>query len=277
MVVVTRFLSLSTIFFVFIFGGFLWSAPASKLEDDHWLGVDEESEERVEHVEWDNFLASYVEAGKDGINRVGYSSVTEKDRGILYGYIERLSGVRVTGLNRSEQMAYWINLYNALTVKEILEAYPVKSIKDISGGFFNFGPWDKKVVKVEGRELSLNGIEHNILRPIWQDNRIHYAVNCASLSCPNLALRSYESFRLEEMLDFAARSYVNHERGVREDEGGGLVVSSIYTWYRDDFGGSKQGVLLHLRKYADEDLEGKLGPDAVIVGDEYDWGLNEWR
>ena len=98
-----------------------------------------------------------------------------------------MSDLTITDYNKKEQLAYWINLYNSLTIKVVLEHYPVKSIKEIKlSGIFKPGPWKKELVIIEGKKLSLDNIEHDILRPIWKDNRVHYAVNCASIGCPNL-------------------------------------------------------------------------------------------
>ena len=134
---------------------------------------------------WDRLLQHYVRPGRDGINRLAYDTVTASDREALDGYINALAEVPVRALSQTEQLPFWVNLYNALTVRVVLEHYPVDSIRDIaiSPGFFAQGPWGKKLITVEGVALSLDDIEHRILRPIWRDPRIHYAVNCASVSC----------------------------------------------------------------------------------------------
>ena len=175
-------------------------------------------------------------------------------------------------------MAYWINLYNALTVDTVLNHYPVGSIRDISisPGLFNRGPWDRKLVTVEGQALSLNDIEHRILRPIWHDPRIHYAVNCASLGCPNLANTAYDGSHLDAMLDAAARAYVNNPRGAAVHDGK-LTVSSIYRWYEADFGSTDAGVIAHLKRYAEPPLAAALNGISAIADDHYDWRLNDAR
>src|SRR5258708_8232131 len=118
----------------------------------------------------------------------------------------------------------------------VMVHYPVRSILDIdiSPGLFARGPWDNSLIQVEGEALTLNYIEQRILRPIWNDPRIHYAVNCASVSCPNLQNRAFTGATVERMLDSAARAYINNRRGARI-EGGQLIVSSIYDWYQEDF------------------------------------------
>src|SRR6185436_17606316 len=139
----------------------------------------------------------------------------------LDAYLERLQAVKVMQFSRPEQRAYWANLYNATTVQVILEHYPVESITkiNISPGFFAKGPWKKKLLKIEGEEVSLDDIEHRILRPLWKDPRTHYSVNCASVGCPNLLPRAFTAGNMEEMLDEGARTYVNHPRGARVKDG----------------------------------------------------------
>ncbi len=251
------------------------SAPKPDLWP-RWEANDAKSATIVDHAAWGAFLQKYLVTNHpSGINRVRYGAVTPEDRRSLDGYVARLSSVRVAGLNRTEQKAYWINLYNALTVRVILERYPVKSIRDIRlGGLFSSGPWDAKLVTVEGEKVSLNDIEHRILRPIWRDNRIHFAVNCASIGCPNLAAEPFTAATTERLLDEAARAYVNHPRGVSV-AGGRLTASSIYDWYQADFDGSEEGVLRHFRAYAAPALATAL---AVVSGSfryRYDWSLNE--
>lgn len=247
------------------------AAPASSLIDAYWQQSGGGA--APANDAWAAFLSRYVRPGGSGVNLVAYGSVSAADRAGLSSYIATLEAARPTAMNRDAAMAYWINLYNAKTVDLVLEAFPVNSIKKVRGGFFNTGPWDDKVVTVEGRALSLNDIEHGILRPIWNDPRIHYAVNCASIGCPNLALRPYSAGELNGMLDAAARDYINHPRGAQVS-GGRLTVSSIFDWYKVDFGGTDAGVIAHLRQYAGAPLAASLGGVSSIAGDVYDWNLN---
>jgi len=248
------------------------AAPSSSLIDPHWQQSGAAGD--VSHAAWAGFLGRYVRPGAGGVNMVDYAGVAPADKQALKGYIASLEAARPTAMTRDAAMAYWINLYNAKTVDVILDNYPVDSIRKIGGGFFSSGPWDDKVVTVEGRTLSLNDIEHGILRPIWNDPRIHYAVNCASIGCPNLMTRPFTSGALAGMLDQSARAYVNHPRGARV-EGGRLTVSKIYDWYKVDFGNSDAGVIAHLRQYADGPLAAALGGVSSISGTEYDWDLNQ--
>ncbi len=169
-------------------------------------------------------------------------------------------------------MAFWINLYNAATVDIVLDAWPITDIRKIDSPILRRGPWDRKAFMVKGQRLSLNDIEHRILRPIWRDVRIHYAVNCASLGCPNLASTPYRPETLQGMLDAAARAYVNHPRGFSRS-GGKLVASSIYNWYQSDWG-NEAAVLAHARKYASPKTAMMLGQATRIDDYRYDWSVN---
>ncbi len=246
-------------------------APASDLWPV-WQAHDPGSTVRVEHAPWGRFLARYVVRDGD-LNRVRYADVSAGDRAALDAYLETLAAVAVSSLARPEQFAYWVNLYNALTVREVLAHFPVDSIREIRSGLFFAGPWRRKLIVVEGRELSLDDIEHRILRPIWGDPRIHYAVNCAAFGCPNLQREPFTRDNAERLLEQAAGEYVNSERGVRLRDGR-LLVSSIYDWYAADFGGSETAVLAHLRAYAATPLRERLAARRSIDGYAYDWGLN---
>jgi hypothetical protein len=181
----------------------------------------------------------------------------------------------ISAYNGAEQKAYWINLYNALTVEVILSHYPVKSIRNIgiSPGLFSRGPWDAKLATIEREKLSLNDIEHRILRPIWKDARVHYAVNCASLGCPNLQRMAYTGENTESLLEKGAGEYINHPRGLAI-KNGKLQVSSIYDWFKDDFGAGRDRLLEHWLKYADGDLAGALKSYEGSLAYGYDWSLN---
>ncbi len=248
------------------------AAPSAK-PWPQWEAHSPDSKQTIDHSAWDRWLGKLVRPAADGINRLAYNAVTAAERAALRGYIDALTALEISRYNRAEQRAYWINLYNALTVDIVLEHYPLESIRDISSGLFSSGPWKLELARVEGIDLTLDDIEHRILRPIWRDPRIHYAVNCASLGCPNLQPRAFTAANTEDLLERGAREFVNHERGARV-VGGRLEVSSIYDWFDDDFGGNDAGVIEHLRRYADADLAAALESIERISGDSYDWRLN---
>ena len=240
-----------------------------------WSVSDETSSTVIDHSLWQGVLDRHLQAEHpSGVNRFDYAALqaASDDRKQLTSYLRSLATTDPRSLARDEQMAYWINLYNALTVFVVVGRYPVDSIKEIKSSLIKFGPWDKELITVQGQKLTLDQIEHGILRPIWRDPRIHYAVNCASIGCPNLAAEAYRSDNLERLLEQGAKEYVNHPRGVSVEDGK-LLVSSIYDWYKEDFGDTDAGVLAHLKKYAAPDLVALLDRyDSFDDG--YDWTLN---
>jgi hypothetical protein len=251
-------------------------APAANLWP-RWQAHDPDAAVIVDHGGWDSIVQRYVDASHpSGINRFKYNTVSPKDRQALKDYLHTMQMVAVSGLNLDEQKAYWINLYNALTADVILDHYPVKSIRDIdiSPGLFSNGPWDAKLLTIEGEKVSLNDIEHRILRPIWHDNRVHYAVNCASLGCPNLQPQAFTSRNLDTLLEKTARDFINHPRGVSLINNR-LQVSSLYFWFEEDFGASEKGIIQHLRKYLSPENLKKLDAAQKGIRHQYDWSLNE--
>ncbi|NBC31313.1 MAG: DUF547 domain-containing protein [Alphaproteobacteria bacterium] len=253
----------------------LFGAPAADLWP-RWQAHDPASAATIDHEPWTALLRRHVSEGPDGINRVAYGRWQTADRDSLAAYLDRLAGIAIGTHNRAEQFAYWVNLYNALTIRVVLDHYPVASIRDIdiSPGLFASGPWGAELIAVEGQALTLDDIEHRILRPIWRDPRIHYAVNCASLGCPDLRRTAFTGAGLDAALDDAARTYVNHPRGARVRDGR-LVASRIYDWFQADFGGSDSGVIAHLRRHADPALSESLAGITAIADHRYDWALND--
>ena len=130
------------------------------------------------------------------------------------------------------------------------------------------------LVTVNGRDLSLDNIEHDIMRETFDPTLVHYAVNCASIGCPDLRAEPWRAENLQADLEAAARAYINHPRGVSVDEDG-LVVSKIYRWYQEDFGGSEAGVIEHLIRFAEPGLADRIRANRNIGGYEYDWSLNQ--
>lgn len=230
----------------------------------------------ADHAPFDRLLARHVRPAPDGVNRVAYAAwkADAADRRALGAYIATLERLDPAALTRAEQFAYWANLYNAATLRVVLDRYPVKSIRAIRPNPLAIGPWKSPVVTVSGVALSLDDIEHGIMRPAWKDPRVHYAVNCASIGCPNLRPRAFRSATLEADLTDAARDYVNHARGARVVDGR-LVVSSIYRWYRVDFGGSDSGVIAHLTRFAGPQLKSRLAGVKGVADHRYDWALND--
>ncbi len=230
------------------------------------------------HEAWTQLLGKYVQENSDGINRVDYARLKESDldRRKLRTYIEEIAQSEIFNNGTSEQsFAAWANLYNALTIELVVKNYPVDSIRDIGGNFISRGPWNRDIVEVDGSSLSLNDIEHKILRKKWNDPRVHYAVNCASIGCPNLQKTAWEAETLDIELDRAATEFINHPRGVEVLPDGRLKLSSIYRWFKEDFGDSQVGSVMHLMKFASPSLASNLSAETMVKSYQYDWSLND--
>lgn len=240
-----------------------------------WDAHDPASRLVIDHAAWGRFLVRYRRDGADGIARLAYREAVA-GRAALEAEIARLAALPIRRYGRAEQFAYWANLYNMITVAVVLKHYPVRSIRDIgiSPGWFSRGPWGAKLVEVEGMALSLDDIEHRILRPGWRDARVHYVVNCASLGCPDLPPAPLTGATAEATMEAGARRFVNHPRAAVV-EGEKLVVSSIYVWFAEDFGARREDVVRHLRRYARPELEAQLARFREAEADRYDWTLNE--
>lgn len=225
------------------------------------------------HQPWNEILGEYVVAYDDGVNRFDYGGLNADadDLAKLDAYLAQFADLDFETLSRDEQFAAYANVYNALTVKHILGRYPVRSIR--AGSLV--GPWKRVFTTVDGEEVSLDDIEHQILRVEWDDPRVHYAINCAAYSCPNLQDEAWFAATLDEELDRAAREYVNDPRGVTIRRNGTLQVSTIYKWFREDFGGSNDGVIDHLLEYAEPELAAQIQNKRRITKHDYDWSLND--
>ncbi|MFA0566713.1 DUF547 domain-containing protein [Vibrio gallaecicus] len=248
-----------------LFSTLAWSAPKSELWP-YWKQSNEANPTQVSHQDWQQFLDSYL-VKQSQHTLVHYQAVSTEDKAKLEQYIKLLEQVNPLDYSKAEQYAYWVNLYNAVTVDLILNAYPIKSITKL-GGLFSFGPWGDDVVVVNGKSLTLNDIEHRILRPIWQDPRTHYAVNCASLGCPNLQSEAFTSDNTEILLEQAATEYINSNKGVLI-ENNKLQLSSIYEWFAVDFGTEKQ-LIQHLDQYRTKPVT-----NTNKISYDYDWSLNQ--
>lgn len=250
----------------------LWSisivaAPKSELWD-YWVQNDQLNSQEVSHQAWQQLLDSYL--SRQGMHTVfDYANLQTYDHEKLQAYIDSLTTLDPRTLSKQQQYPYWVNLYNALTVKVIIEHYPISSITKI-GGWFRFGPWNIPLIEIANQKLTLNDIEHRILRPIWQDARIHYVVNCASLGCPNLQPEAFTADNMERLLEQAAYEFINSDKGVNIHNRR-LTISSIYQWYAEDFG-SHDELVDHLIHYRPQ-----LANDERIKRRfhyEYDWQLN---
>jgi len=218
---------------------------------------------------YNDFLAKYV-SQKNGVNLVAYGDVSDEDEKVLEAYIDVLSHTDISSYNDDEIMAYWFNLYNAKTIDVILDNYPVKSIRKIGFG----GPWKKKVLTVNGKSMSLDDIEHGTIRATYNEPRIHFAFNCASIGCPNLKMTAWEAETLDADLTQASIDFINSPRGVSVSSNGKLTGSSLFKWYKKDFGETSQEVVTYLSQFAQGDIKAAMDGASKFDKFDYDWDLN---
>ena len=221
----------------------------------------------VQHGEWDVLVKKHV--SKNGM--VDYQGFL-KDKKQLQVYLDKLSANKPTSKwSKNEKMAFWINAYNAFTVKLILDHYPIKSIKDIKRGIpFVNSVWDITFIPMGKEKIDLNYIEHSILRKEFKDPRIHAAINCASFSCPLLRNEAYYASRLDEQLNDAMRRFVNDSERNQLDKSN-IKISKIFSWFAGDFKLNGLSVVDYLNKYAKKQVQ----PNAKIDFLDYQWELND--
>lgn len=218
--------------------------------------------ENFEHDIWDALLKKYV-TSSGNVNYKGFKS--EKDK--LEAYIKQLQAEydKLKTWSKNKQLAYWINVYNAYTVKLIVDNYPVNSIKDINGG----KPWDKKFIILGGTAYSLNNVENDIIRPRYKERRIHFAVNCASISCPKLLNQAYTEDNLNRKLTQQTKAFLANSSKNQLDKKK-VKISKIFDWYKVDFT-KNNDIIPFLKKYSDVEIN----DDAKVEYLEYNWNLNE--
>ena len=225
-------------------------------------------------------LRRHVVVGDDGLNRVRYRAwkSSPADRIALDAYVEQMQAIPASTLPDAERMAFWINLYNAVTLQVVLERYPVRSIRQIRSRTLDprglVGPWFERRTTVEGQKLSLSEIENTMLRKHFNEPRVHYAINCASNGCPSLQPTLWAGTDLDSRLEAAAFTFINSPRGSRIDDKGRQSVSRIFKWYARDFD-SEGGVATHLQSVAEADLKQRLAAGTGPARHHYDWLLND--
>ena len=220
--------------------------------------TEEETAAKPDHSPFNALLNKYVNSA----GNVNYAGL-KKDEAKLDAYLKDLSANSPqSDWSRNESMAFWINAYNANTLKLILKNYPVKSITDLHGG----KPWDVKWVNIGGKTYSLNNIEHDIIRPRYKDARIHFAVNCAAASCPPLPNKAFTAANLNSLLESRTKSFIRNAN-YNTIADGEVKVSKIFDWYGEDFGDLKK----YLNKYAATEI----ATDADIKFKDYNWALNK--
>ena len=210
----------------------------------------------ISHDGFDKLLKQYVASN----GMVDYKGL-KANRAALDEYTALLAKAIPAGnWGKNESLAYWINAYNAFTLQLIINNYPLKSIINLDGG----KPWDVKRITLAGKKYSLNNIENDIIRPQFKDPRIHFAVNCAAISCPPLANKAFTEDNIEALLNSRTTSFINSSANtITENK---ATVSKLFDWYKEDFG----NVINFINKYS----KTKLASKASIAYKDYDWMLN---
>tara|TARA_R110002020_G_scaffold113688_1_gene261558 strand:+ start:48688 stop:49434 length:747 start_codon:yes stop_codon:yes gene_type:complete len=228
--------------------------------DEHLFGPSTLSapQKGMDHGAWDKLLKKHVAAN----GKVDYKGFV-KDKKLLDAYLEHLGKNPASEYGTKDgRLAYYINLYNAATVKLIVDHYPVKSIKDIKN------PWGREFVKVGNRTISLGELEHGILRKM-EEPRIHFAINCASTSCPDLLNEAFVSAKMGQQLEKATKRFVN-DSTKNKITAGSYELSALFKWYKKDF--TTQG---SLREFINLYGEHPITKEQKCSYLPYDWSLNE--
>lgn len=233
---------------------------------EYWNQYNTQSRESINHALWDSFLEENL-IKIDNRYTPDYSKINSVEKNRLEYYIDEMSNVEIQNYNSDTQKAYWINLYNALTVKILLDHYPVRSIMEIST-FFSRGPWNSKLLEIDGKKLSLKDIKERILLPIWKDYRIHYILFDSSISGPELFPRAITAKNLEQFLTVTELNYLNKSETIKI-EGNMVVISTLIKRYGEDLAFSEEQMI----NYLNEKLDTRVDFNRYGIRYGYNWLL----
>jgi hypothetical protein len=219
---------------------------------------------------------------KNGL--VNYKELKKGKR--LDVYLTQLTNTVPENLGRNEKLAFWINAYNAFTLQVIIENYPIESINELHTGGKIIGHilgktvWDKKFITINNKKYSLNDIEHKILRKM-DEPRIHFAIVCASISCPSLLNEAFEPVKITTQLQSQAIEFINdNNRNSFDLKNRKAFLSKIFDWFDEDFGNSEKEVLKYVSQFISEniskDIKNNLSEWETFYND-YDWNLNKTK
>ena len=244
------------------------AAPKSKLIP-FWDQTALNSELTADHSKWNTLLERYVDYNhSSGVNRFNYQGVTEADKLILDQYVEHMQSVDPRQFNFLNQKAYWLNLYNATVVSVVIALNHDGPIRGISG------IWTKKWVNVASRKVSLNDIEHGILRPIYSDPRIHFGLTPATIGSGDILPIAFTGDNVNALLEKNTRKFFNKTNKGFYIDGNKLVVSSVLKWYKSDFGGSNEHIKAFISRYVSDDKADQIERTNKISY-KYDWSMNK--
>jgi hypothetical protein len=245
------------------------------MEEKWWQKYSNQSKQFVDHNSWAFLLKKYVIVTSDNNHLFAYGDFTPEDKERLNIYIYNLSSFPIEILSRREQYAYWLNFYNALTVRLILSRYLILSIQDIKFGFppFTTDAFKEKLIDIRGVAFSLDDIRYKVLLQVFNDPRIHYGLCDAALGSPNIPISPFTGDWVDRMLDGAALDFINHSKGLFI-ENGALVLSRLFHKYSNEFGRNKVSQLSSIKNYIVPGTLKKI--DAKMpVRYQFDWSLND--
>ena len=231
---------------------------------------------QIKHDDFDTLLKKYVD--KDGMVKYKDWHASTEDRTKLQTYINSLSRANLKQPSENkDKLAYWINAYNAVTIEGILQVYPTSSIKNHTSNGFGYNIWKKLFLTVDDTRINLDSIEHKVLRKM-NEPRIHFAIVCASISCPRLLNEAYVGDKLEKQLVTNTKDFFSRSRNFQANSSGQIQMSKIIEWFGKDFGQSQNDQLRVLYPYFPESARQALAGKSVSVQYlNYDWNLNEQR
>ena len=263
-----------SILFCFLFASVATPiAPTYAVEAEpiaFWDDHEANSRLKPDHSAWQSVLDTYlVDDHPSEINRFDYAAVSAEDEKKLLGYVSYLQQLDPRQLNRASQQAYWLNLYNATLVLYVIVAAPRNSIRSLNRSDF----WSTERFNITQQNLSFDDIEHGILRPLYNDPRILFALNRATLGSANLSATAFTAANLDEMLESSARGFVNHPRALKISKNE-IELSRLFHWYQSDFGGDIQAVKAYLKTYLDEQTAFEIEQTSKVRY-QFDWALNK--
>ena len=224
-----------------------------------------------DHSKFDQVLKSYV----DDQGRVDYNGISQDQS--FKAYMQALKTARVDSMSRDEQLAFWINAYNAVTIDKVTKWKPKKSVREtfVPGVWTGTKFFTTREHIVAGKNVSQDDIEHEILRKQLKEPRIHFAIVCASSSCPPLPQFAYTAENVQVKLEEETRKYINSERGTQIDSANNVLhISKLFDWFAGDFEYASGSVLEFVRQYLDEEGRAFLDKKPAIKYLHYDWALN---
>lgn len=215
-----------------------------------------------DHSAFDKILRAHVKNGQ-----VDYKAIRSSARPALQGYLKAVAAAKLDGMDRDQRLAFYINAYNALVIEAVLANWPVQSVIKVPGFF------KKKSHKVAGRSLTLDQLEHKVIRPEFKEPRIHFALVCAAVSCPPLMPRAFRGATLDKDLERLTRAFINSPKGaqVKVDK---VAVSKLFEWFSEDFKAAAGSVSKYLARYHKTAKKRLSGGKLALTYLPYDWSLN---